>query len=359
MRILFVLEYYDPHVGGVEKLFKQLAENLANNGHEVLVITNAYDSSLKKQEVINGVNIKRLSLGNRFLFTFLSFPYITKVAKDFDLIHTTSYNAAFPAWIAGKIRGITTIITFHEVWGKLWFKLPYINVLQKSLFWFYEWVILKLSFDKYVAVSDATKRELIDQGINEDHVIRIYNGIEYPEKVKRAPQKNFTICYLGRLGISKGLEILLPAFKEFVARYPETILKLITPSEPVSIYNRLNRQIDKLGVEKNVIWESNLKRKEIETELYQSSCVVIPSHSEGFCFVAAESAALGVPVISSDKAALKEVVSGRFIKLKKLDTESLIDALELAKSENYNELELKKFTIQQFIDGYIKLYRSL
>ena len=39
MKILFVTDYYYPHIGGVEKLFKSLAESLVEKGNKVSVIT--------------------------------------------------------------------------------------------------------------------------------------------------------------------------------------------------------------------------------------------------------------------------------------------------------------------------------
>jgi len=39
MRICFILEYYHPHIGGVEYLFKNLIEGLSKRGFEVSVLT--------------------------------------------------------------------------------------------------------------------------------------------------------------------------------------------------------------------------------------------------------------------------------------------------------------------------------
>ena len=66
MKLLFVLEYYYPNIGGVEKLFKSLAEELVVHGHEVTVVTTRFDKKLAARETINGVNIVRLNLRNRF-----------------------------------------------------------------------------------------------------------------------------------------------------------------------------------------------------------------------------------------------------------------------------------------------------
>lgn len=158
MKVLFVLEYYYPNVGGIEKLFKGLAESLAKEGHEVMVLTNKFKKSIPIDEIINNVRIKRLNLKNRFYFTFFSLPSVIKYGRHFDIIHTTSYNAALPACLASLLLKKKVIITFHEVWGKLWFKLPFINPIQKSLYYLFEKLILALPFHKYVAVSEATKK---------------------------------------------------------------------------------------------------------------------------------------------------------------------------------------------------------
>jgi hypothetical protein len=66
MKILFILEYYYPNVGGIEKTLKDL-QALVKDNHEVMVITNRFEKTLESEEMINGVRVKRLNLKNRFL----------------------------------------------------------------------------------------------------------------------------------------------------------------------------------------------------------------------------------------------------------------------------------------------------
>ena len=47
MRILFVLENYLPHIGGVEILFKNLSESLVKKGHEVDLVTHRLKGTKK------------------------------------------------------------------------------------------------------------------------------------------------------------------------------------------------------------------------------------------------------------------------------------------------------------------------
>ena len=68
MKILFILELYYPNIGGIEKLFKSLAETLAGQGHEVTVITTRFRKDLPLRESLNGVKIKCLKFSSRFMF---------------------------------------------------------------------------------------------------------------------------------------------------------------------------------------------------------------------------------------------------------------------------------------------------
>ena len=178
MKILFVLENYYPNIGGVETLFKSLCESLAQSGYQIIVYTNKFDSNLEPEEHINNVKIIRAPFKNRYLFTLLGCIGAIKHAKGADIIHSTSYNAAIPAFIAALVRRKKVIITFHEVWGKLWFKLPFMNKLTLSLHYLFEQMLLKLPFHKFIGVSKTTSSRLIESGVSSKRVHTILNGID-------------------------------------------------------------------------------------------------------------------------------------------------------------------------------------
>jgi glycosyltransferase involved in cell wall biosynthesis len=90
-----------------------------------------------------------------------------------------------------------------------------------------------------------------------------------------------------------------------------------------------------------------------------STCVVIPSHSEGFCFAAAEAVAMGVPIISSGKGALHEVVSGLHLHLSKLDSSNLAAAMKKAIARKWDKKEIVKFEVTDFIQGHLTLYQKI
>ena len=200
MKILFVLENYYPHIGGVETLFKNLAEALSKQQHEVIILTTLKNSGDSPIEKIDNITVHRKNYLNRYFFTFFAFFAAFRLSKSCDLIHTTSYNAALPAWLAGKLRNKKVIITFHEVWGDLWFRLPFMSKFGARLHHLFEQMLLKLHFHKFVGVSNFTRDALIKNGVKKEHTSMIYNGIDYSEfaKVKHQNSKDeFFFTFFG------------------------------------------------------------------------------------------------------------------------------------------------------------------
>ena len=364
MTVLFVLENYYPNIGGVETLFKNLTEELVKQGKHVQVLTTQLDKNDPKYECINGVEVYRYPFKNRYFFTFFAVFPIFKHLKKADLVHTTSYNAGLPAFIASKLKGKKVIITFHEVWGNLWFKLPYMNSIVRYLHYSFEQMLVRLPFDKFIAVSESTAESLEDAGIKKDKIVVNYNGIDY-DRVQAlatdttANNEQFTYTYCGRLGISKGIDYLLEAAQLFREQSPNSVLKMIIPQTPEPFYKTILNEIEKKGLQDYIQLQHNLPDDELAKEIRSSDCILIPSYSEGFCFVAAECIALGVPIISSDQKALREVVSGRFIKMKEHSVEALLAALHKAQKGEWEETPIKQFHLKDSVQRYIDLYENI
>lgn len=364
MRILFVLENYYPNVGGVETLFKGLIEKLAAEGHQIQLVTTKLTKSSPKIEQLSNITIYRYPFLNRYFFTLFAFIPVLKHSKQVDLIHTTSYNAAIPAAIGAFLRRKKSVITFHEVWGKLWFRLPLMNPMSKWLHFLFEKSITKIPFTTFVAVSKFTERNLIKSGVSPKRIQVIYNGIDYQkfskyQSVKKIKHQHFVMAFYGRLGISKGLDILLQAAIQLKKRLPDSYLKMIIPRHPKPIFKKIMNLIEKNDLHNYIELFHYLKEEDLLYQLKTSHCVVIPSRSEGFCFAAAECVALGVPIVTSGKGALKEVVSGKFIEMETYSVEHLVEALLKAKNNEWQQKPVKQFSIEASHQKYMNLYQHL
>lgn len=111
-----VNKYYPPHIGGIEFHVRDLAEGLVRAGHEVKVLV-SNDGRGEQTEVINGVQVKRLSRG----FEAASTPvarnfskYLQQAAPEADLVH---FHFPYPwgefAWMV-KEPFTPYVVTYHS-----------------------------------------------------------------------------------------------------------------------------------------------------------------------------------------------------------------------------------------------------
>ncbi len=360
MKILFVLENFYPKIGGVETLFYNLANELANRGHRIVIVTSGLElDNVRSEELRDGITIKRLRSSNRYLFTILSLPLIIKYARQCDLIHTTSYNAGFPSSIAGLLSFKKVVITFHEYWGRMWFDLPYFSKTAMWLHYIFEAFLLKLPFTKLVAVSNYTYKRLAQTGMSKDKIAMIYNGLNYDEFADIEVDHKFKrFVFYGRLGISKGIDLLIRAVAE-IDDLNGYEFHLILSERKGTYLKELYKLRDRLNLQSKVKFVDTMPFADLKRYISESYAVVIPSYSEGFCFVAAETMALGIPIVSSGRGALGEVISGRHLHFRPFNVEQCKRALESAIDDNWNETESKKFLLSESVDSYEKLYQSL
>ncbi|MDX1406708.1 MAG: glycosyltransferase family 4 protein [Saprospiraceae bacterium] len=360
--ILFVLEHYHPLVGGVETLFKALVDRLTAQGHRCIILTTWPGGDVPRRESRDNLEIIRIRVWNRYLFTLLAVVPILRRLPRCDIVHTTSYNAALPAFLATRLIRRKVLITFHEVWGRLWFRLPLIGWVSKTGHYLFEQLLVRLPFDRFVAVSEATARRLRESGVRDARIAVIYPGIDYAEfeQVDAASRDSgqFVYTYFGRLGLSKGLDLLLEASREIRSLLPDSRLQLILPESPRFFYRWVTRYIETHALEDHVRILHHLPFQKLLRVVKASDCVVIPSHSEGFCYVAVESIALGTPVVSSQRAALREVVGGTFIEIPQLTSAGITAAIQRAHEGQWQHAPVRRFPLADTIDNYVRIYQE-
>jgi len=372
MKILFVVENYYPHIGGVETVFRNLAEALVKKNHKVEIVTHRLKNT-KEYEELNGVRIYRVNcLQSRYLFTFLSIFKAFKLAKSADIIHTTTFNGAFPAWLVSKLRKKPCIITVHEVWIGLWDELSEFNWLKRKIHNLLEKFIYFLPFNKYVAVSNFTRRRLVEIGISQNKTEVVYNSLNYSLFDPRKYNKNKTrkeigirnefVCFsYGRPGISKGFSYLLDAIPMVTQKIPNSkfVLMLSKDKAYKSQYGKLIKKINDLNIKNKIILLEPAKENKIPAYLKAADCVVVPSLSEGFGYTVAEACAMNIPVVASDVASLPEIISGKFVLVKPKNPEEIAEGIIKVHNKKYKRTKLKKFLIKNNVERYLKVYKTL
>ncbi|MBR9700785.1 glycosyltransferase family 4 protein [Candidatus Woesearchaeota archaeon] len=368
MRLLFVLENYLPHVGGVEIVFKNLCEGLSKKGHKVTIVTHQLPGT-KKKETLNGVRIIRVPcLDSRYLFTLASIPEVMRQAKKADIVHTTTYNAAFPAWLASKIQNVPSILTVHEVWLGHWGEYTSFSTPRALLHEFLEWCIYSIPrFDRYVCVSDSTKKNL-KRVIPKRKVQTIHNGFDPTmwtkdkSKEARALRKRlgfegkFVILGAGRPGPSKGFEHLLKAFPKIKKFLPDAILVLMLSLERQTLSTLEGFKRD---ASEGVIFMEPKAYSEQPVWRQMADCIVVPSTSEGFGYMVLESVASGTPVVASNTTSIPEVIYGKHLLVKPKNSKAIADGVISVANGKYSTGRKKTFSWEKNIKSHEELYRGL
>jgi glycosyltransferase involved in cell wall biosynthesis len=371
MEILFVVEYYSPHLGGIQVLFENVAQRLVDRGHDVTVLTSRTDGT-EKRERRDGVSVVRapvIESLDRYTFTVTGLPGAVSLASSVDVIHTSTWTGSVPAWVARLVTDTPTLMTVHEVFAPIW-DLTDRGPLDRALHRTLERGIYALPFDRYTCVSEYTRRCLLEEGKPSGAVDVVHNGIDTdlfdPAEVtgdrlqsRLALDEEFVYMYFGRPGFSKGVEYLVEAVPSITERVPGSHLVLILGRSPRDRYDRIRRRVDELGVEDSVTILDPVDREVLPEFVGSADCVVVPSLSEGFGFTAAEACALEVPVVATTAGALPEVVSGEHRLVEPCDERALADGIVDVYEGNADWRPKREFAWDRAVDEYVEIYRGL
>lgn len=370
MKITFVLELYEPHIGGVETLFKKIAEGLVKLGCKCTVVTLKLGDT-KSEETINGVKIYRVKVPPvyaRYGFSIFSIPKVLELVKNSDMVHTTTYTASLPAFLAAKILEKPCIITVHEFFGNRWKNLlgvssPFAKGLQLL-----EKIIISLPFDKFVACSNSTAKYLESNNVKNIKVI--HEGVDYklfnPEKANGKKirkllglKDEFIFLYLGRPGISKGPEYFIKAISEISKKIPNSKFLFILAHDPLFRYKFILNLIREQKMGNKIIIHDPVPRKNLPDYMDVADCIVIPSLSEGFGLNVAEACAMDKLVVTSNVDSIPEVVSGKYILVNPKDSDAIADACIKAYKGQYQKSKKKIFRWEDCVNEHLRLYKDL
>jgi len=229
--------------------------------------------------------------------------------NGFDLVHTHGVRAnllgRLAARQAGKRKVITTVHSFLEMdYPGFFYRLgnSLVERLTRSL------------TDHFITVSKGLKDKLVSQGVPEDKITVIYNGIVLEEfnPVRNAANTRRKygldasaplVGVVARLHPVKGHRFFLEAAREVLQQRPDVRFLVIGdgPLRP-----SLEELAAQLGIAGQVIFTGFVE--DIPALMSELDLLVISSLWEGFGLTAVEAMALGVPVVSSEAGGLPEVV---------------------------------------------------
>lgn len=208
-----------------------------------------------------------------------------------------------------------------------------------------------------IAVSDRSKKELLDLGYSPDKVKSIYNGVDFSKFDRYRSIKKYVknISFVGRFTDQKGIKFLLEAIKKDENSFNFNIFgdgelrEYIT--NYIAQYNLKNVQLN--GYSKNV------------GEVFQNTDILLaPSIDEGLPYTLVEAINCGVPLISTRVGGIPEILydGENGILIESGSVSQITEALNTLKTVDVESLSKKaidisqKFSINNMVEQVENLY---
>lgn len=187
--------------------------------------------------------------------------------------------------------------------------------------------------DRIIAVSEFNKKEIVEVigSSNENKVKVIYHCVDCKHKPSIAPKlhlEKYTVMIsaLTENNIKrKAIIESIAGFKKILETHRDTKLYIIGAHGEGS--QRVKSTIADLNLQKNVILLGSISDEEKIRYLQNAYCYLQPTYHEQFGVAIAEAMACGCPIISTNIAAVPEVVGEAGILIESNSTESISNAL--------------------------------
>ncbi len=254
-----------------------------------------------------------------FCFKFLGWPKIdkllvkkSKLGDKLDLFFIPNLN------FISLSDNVKKVITVHDLSFEIFPR--FFSWKRRLWHWFVNPKKLISGAEKIIAVSENTKRDLVDlYKVTAEKVDVIYSGVTSRENIldvdtvkqKYNLPENF-ILFLGTLEPRKNVEGLIRSFELLKINQKSEVknLKLLIVGSRGWLYKKIMARAVRSS-ERGDIQFINYINSEEKSAFYKLAKIfVYPSFYEGFGFPPLEAAAAGTPVIISTNSSFLEVMGG-------------------------------------------------
>jgi glycosyltransferase involved in cell wall biosynthesis len=305
LRILQVIPFFSPQMGGSAEVAYQISKHLSQRGHAVTVVTSDYarKNSRYEAEGVQVVEIPNWLAGFGFYLNPGLIAWARQNLRAFDVIHlhtVRTFQNAVVAYYAHKYH-IPYLLSAHGT-------LPVIieRQLPKRLFDLAAGNNILKHAAGFHAVSEVEVEQYRAHKLPADKIHRIYNGLDLgafehlPEpglfrRTLNIPTGSKLILHLGRIHKLKGIDEIIHAFHRLLQQQPDTYLVIAGPDEGEQ--RILENLVKSLQLDGKVIFIGGVYGKEKLGLLQEADLVVAGGAYEIFGLVPFEALLCGTPVV--------------------------------------------------------------
>lgn len=255
-----------------------------------------------------GRSESKLAILKRMLLDYRNF-YKTLRKGNFDILLTNptldpkSFFRDSIFTLIGALVGVKTIVFWH---GWRWnFEQKLVRKIKPYFRWTYgqadAMIFLAREFSTQAQSYGYRKPVYLETTVVEDVILKFPDTGEVGAAAGSS-EGTFTILFLSRVEVAKGIYELLDSFQQLQKRYPNLVLKIagdgkeLTNTKQYVAQNAIEN-VHFLG------WVSGAQKAKVlrEADLY-----ILPSYSEGMPISLLEAMASGLPVITTDVGGIKD-----------------------------------------------------
>jgi glycosyltransferase involved in cell wall biosynthesis len=328
MKVLHVIPSVALWRGGPSVAIRAITHGLARQGLDTHVATTDDNRptrlNVPAQEPVDADGVIYHYFPRQIRYYICSAPFATwfwRHVRDYDVIHIHtifSYCSTVAAWIACQ-QGVPYIIRPAGMLSRWGFRNGRPSLKRSSFA-----MIEKPLLSRAAAVQYTTEQEREEASDLKfsHHPVVIPNPVvwgapatlsgrqfrsQYPALADRR-----IVLFLSRIHPKKGVDLLLPAFREVLREYPTAALVIVGDGDVPSMVQDLRRLAYSLGIENSVFWPGFLGGSAKAAALAAAEVFVLPSYSENFGMAPVEAMSMGIPVVVTDQVGIhKEISEGQ------------------------------------------------
>jgi len=349
MNIAFTLPYLSDRFGGPVTVARNLGSRLSHGNHGVSYWAPGERSHRTELASLAGVHLHALNWPRRWHRSKDLVCNLTENLSSIDLLHISGF-WLHPTYAVSRVahgRGVPYILAPSgtlEPWSLRRRRLKW---LKKAV---YFQLISRTLMDRAACLQACSTKEA--EGFRNvgyrGPVAIVPNGVDtekyapgdvteaevYWPQLKDRP----VVAFMSRLSPEKGLDMLIPLWAELArsAAYRDALLVIAGPDDR-GYQRRVTGMIDRHGLGNCVIMPGMLQGQEKRALLRRADVFILPSYSENFGIVVAESLACGTPVVTTTGTPwqeLHEADAGRWVLPTLPDlSQALREVLDLSPSQ--------------------------
>lgn len=317
LKIAYVIPRFHPFKGGAENNIYSMAIRMAENGHEVTVITTNVkfrNENLPKEEIYNGIKIVRLNAWNNALY--LGFypgllPYLLR--NRFDVVHSSGFGFMWREFclVLKRIfsRKTKMINTPH---GPFMAGDENLSGSKKYIKTSYTWILKIINpflYDLVIAVNPKQHEWMTNEyKIKKEKIVIIPNGIDqkYIEEdiVEHKKDDKLVITYLNRHEWYKGIQTVVQAMYKILESKPNYLpkdgIQFFIMGRSGNYTPKLTEMVQRLGLQeyiKFIFSPTDEERDRIFAD--ESQINILPSNWEATGIALIEAMAKGNVIITT------------------------------------------------------------